>query len=300
LLSALRRIRPDVIYQRVACGYTGICAYYARKHGARLIWHVAHDSDVIPGQSLDVGRNLLRRYVEKRSIEYGIRHATEIVAQTEDQARLLQKYYGRAASRVVRNFHADPVEPIDKSGPLLVLWIANLKPWKQPEVFVRLARHLSDLEAVTFVMVGAESSGAGDALWARTLLHDIGATRNLQYLGEKTQEEVNRLLAQGHLLINTSVAEGFPNTFIQAWMREVPVVSLHVNPDGVLGRQAVGLCAGSEPELNRMTRELLESPSRRLLYGSRSAEYAMTHHSLRNTALLADLIDSSRGAKPVG
>src|SRR5262245_11789188 len=30
LYRALREIRPDVIYQRVGCGYTGIAAHYAR------------------------------------------------------------------------------------------------------------------------------------------------------------------------------------------------------------------------------------------------------------------------------
>src|SRR5450631_2702767 len=43
LCGALRRIAPHVIYQRVACGYTGICAWYACRSGARLIWHVAHE-----------------------------------------------------------------------------------------------------------------------------------------------------------------------------------------------------------------------------------------------------------------
>jgi hypothetical protein len=37
LYRALREIRPDVIYQRVGCGYTGIAAHYARKNGARMI-----------------------------------------------------------------------------------------------------------------------------------------------------------------------------------------------------------------------------------------------------------------------
>src|SRR6185503_20045796 len=53
LYKALEAIQPRSIYQRVACGYTGVCAYYAQKHQTNLVWHVAHDSDVSPRMSLD-------------------------------------------------------------------------------------------------------------------------------------------------------------------------------------------------------------------------------------------------------
>ena len=46
LYRALRHIAPNALYQRVACGYTGICALYAHRHGIRLTWHVSSDSDV--------------------------------------------------------------------------------------------------------------------------------------------------------------------------------------------------------------------------------------------------------------
>jgi glycosyltransferase involved in cell wall biosynthesis len=80
----------------------------------------------------------------------------------------------------------------------------------------------------------------------------IRATPNLEYLGEKSQDEVNELLARAHIYVNTSLFEGFANTFIQAWMRDVAVVSLHVNPDGVFDREGVGIHAGSEDELMRV------------------------------------------------
>src|SRR5262249_32962191 len=86
LYRTLREIRPDVIYQRIACGYTGIAAYYAVKSGARLIWHVSSDTDVTPHRSALYGRNVIQSFVEKQCIEYGIRHANSIVVQTEHQA----------------------------------------------------------------------------------------------------------------------------------------------------------------------------------------------------------------------
>jgi glycosyltransferase involved in cell wall biosynthesis len=290
LYRALRVIGPDVIYQRVGCGYTGIAAYYARRNGARLIWHVAHDTDVTPGNSFLYGRNVLKYFMEKHCIEYGLRRADSIVVQTERQADHLVHYYGRKADAIVPNFHPEPSETLDKGGPPSVVWVANLKPWKQPEVFVRLAARLSDLTGVRFTMVGAMQGGP--RAWREQLQRDIHEATNLDYIGAKPQREVNELLARAHVLVNTSVQEGYPNTFIQAWQRGVPVVSLTVNPDGVLDRQGVGFCAGSEQRLEECVRALLENSALRRQYAARAREFAARHHSLINTHALVRLIET--------
>jgi len=295
LLRLLKELRPDVIYQRVACGYTGLAAFYARRHETRLIWHVSSDSDVTPG-TRDIGRNPVRRVLENRSIEYGIRHARHIVTQTKGQVRLLEEHYGRTADAVIPNFHPEPGEAIDKTGPITVVWVANLKPLKQPEAFVRLAQKLNDLPGIRFMMIGAPASGSGDRDWSEALMSRIRSTPNLVYVGRKSQQEVNELLARAHVLVNTSRYEGFANTFIQAWLREVPVVSLNVNPDDVLDREQVGIHAGTEEALSDAVRGLVLDAPRRAEFGARARVYARKHHSVRNTELLAQLIDTGRVA----
>jgi glycosyltransferase involved in cell wall biosynthesis len=291
--QALRRIGPDVIYQRVACGYTGIAACYARRYGARMVWHVAHDSDVTRDALMD-GRNPIRRILEKRAIEYGIRHAHCIVTQTGHQDRLLQQNYGRRADVVIPNFHPAPTERIDKSGPVTVLWVGGLKPWKKPETFVSVAAALGDMQGVRFVMVGPQFRTSGPLeRWESDLTRSIEATPNLTYVGQKTQREVNELFATASVFVNTSLYEGFPNTFIQAWMRGVPVASLQVDPDGVLGEQQIGICAGSEAGLVAAVRALVADVDRRNAYGRRAQDYAMKTHSLQNAQVLARLLDDA-------
>ncbi len=288
LYQALREIKPQVVYQRVAGGYTGICAHYARRNRTRVVWHVAHDSDVSRENEF-FGRNPLRRFMERKCIEYGIRHVSHIVTQTQDQAQSLVTNYGRRADAVIPNFHPLPSEVLDKSGPLTVLWIANLKPIKRPDAFVRMAAALQDLRGVRFVMIGA-AAGSGDRVWGGNLMQSIGATPNLMYLGKLSQNEVNQQMARAHLFVNTSVQEGFPNTFIQAWLREVPVVSLTVNPDQVLEREAIGICAGSELALAQAIRSLVADPVRLRETALRARAYAVQQHSLRNAAVLAELL----------
>jgi glycosyltransferase involved in cell wall biosynthesis len=294
LYGALREIGPTAIYQRVACAYTGICAAYSRRRSIPLIWHAAHDAEV-SGQMLDAARNVVRVWLERRATAYGIRHATRIVVQTRHQAALLRETFGRAADAVIGNFHPPPAEDLDKRGPTTVVWIANLKPWKRPEVFVRLAHELQGFRDVRFVMVGAPAPAAGNEGWQNELMRNIEATANLRFLGHRTHDEVNALLARSHVFVNTSTLEGFPNTFIQSWLREVAVVSLQVDPDGVLGRERVGIAAGTEEKLIAAVRALIEDPAERAALAARGRAHAMAHHSLRNAGELMRVIDPAGG-----
>ena len=293
LYRSLRDIGPRIIYQRVACAYTGICALYARRHARPMIWHVAHDTDVTR-EILDPARNIVRVRLEKWLVEYGARHATRIVVQTGRQAQLLHDNYSRRPDAIVGNFHPPSTEVIDKSGPLTVAWIANLKAWKRPEVFVRLAQALSMYSGVRFVMVGAPAAVAGELPWQDLLIRSIEATPNLQFMGRQSHEEVNALLARAHIFVNTSTHEGFPNTFIQAWLREAVVVSLQVDPDDVLQRGRVGIAAQSEPDLLQAVRRLLENAPLRNDYARRGREHAAAHHSLRNAQELIGLMEAWR------
>lgn len=289
LTRALDWIAPDVIYQRVGCGYTGVCGYYARRRKVPLVWHVAHDSDVTPGSRF-YGRHPVRRFLEKSSIEYGIRHASHIVTQTRDQAVLLERNYGRQATAVIANFQPAPDEEVDKSGPATVIWIANLKPWKRPELFVRLATELRGLEGVQFVMIGEPASGSGDREWSAELMQSIAKTPNLNFLGKRSQREVNQMLAKAHVFVNTSLQEGFPNTFIQAWMRRVPVVSLGVNPDGVLDGARIGFPSVTFEGMVESVRKLLTDQRQYNEMAERARTFAMENHSMRNAAVLAGLL----------
>ena len=175
---------------------------------------------------------------------------------------------------------------------MTVVWIANLKPWKRPDVFVRLAKGFSDRKDTRFIMVGAPAPTSSKGGWQASLMRSIDTTPNLAYLGQKTHAEVNELLARAHVFVNTSTHEGFPNTFIQAWLRDVVVVSLGVDPDEVLARQQVGIAAQSESGLTEAVRNLIDYPDVRAGFAQRGRDHAAAHHSLRNVQKLVQLIRS--------
>lgn len=211
------------------------------------------------------------------------------MAQTENQSYLLQREYGRNPTYIIRNFHPLPKECIDKTGPITVLWVANFKRLKQPEVFIRLARDLRDIQNVRFIMVGRPPSGGS---WNKSIMDQLTNLKNLTYLGEKKQEDVNLLLAQSHIVVNTSQWEGFSNVFIQAWMRRVPVVALNVNPDGIFDNGYVGYCAqGSYEILREHVTNLLHNPQLIESIGQRAQEHASKYYLEENVDQLIKLLD---------
>ena len=276
LYKALKEIAPQIIYQNVGCAYTGIAALYAKQSAVKLIWHIASDNDVSPTSKDNIKRRMTR-FLDRLLLNYGIRNADIIAGQTRYQSDLLEKRFGRKCDVLIPIGHPFPPRENMKFGRVTVLWVANLKPLKQPEIFVRLAREVGNANNVSFVMMGRP---AGSAKWFNRLMEQIQDVPNLQYLGEVTQDEVNRCLSEGHILVNTSRYEGFSNTFVQAWMRQVPVVSLNADPDHILAQERIGFCSGTFTRLCSDVRVLIENKALREEMGVRARLFAKDNHSV--------------------
>ncbi len=290
LYRALARERPDIILQFVGSAHTGIAALYAQRHGCKMIWRVTNDPSVEPGTASWLQPHLR---LERLFLDFGIRHATLILAQTEYQRARLVETFPNAPVQVLPNFHPTPPY-CGRNGAVVkqVAWIANLKPLKNPGAFVRLARRFADRSDIRFVMIGDAIEGGE---WTQRQLAEIGATPNLEYRGALSQAAVNGVLEHTDLLVNTSDYEGFSNTFIQAWMRRVPVVSLRVDPDRLLSSGGLGVVTGDEPALYECVAALLGDPERCAAIGARARRYALEHHAESNIETLARLLHLGRG-----
>ena len=168
IYRTLKQISPHIIYQNVGCAYTGIAALYAKRHDAKFIWHIASDIDLKPELHLNSKSRLINIF-DRLFLNYGIRNADKIAAQTQYQNTLLEKRFGRKCDAYIPIGHPFPEYIPKKEEKVTVLWVAGVKPLKQPEIFVKLAREIGKAADVHFVMIGHPSSGE----WFSRLLRDI-------------------------------------------------------------------------------------------------------------------------------
>lgn len=278
LLNELKQIRPTAIYQRCGLSFTGIAAHYAKRNNCRFIFHIAHDRDLHPPHY-----SLKRPHLvpERMLMHSGIKNADTVIAQTQFQAEQLLKVYGKPAI-VIPNGH--PVPPdVPKDDTTTILWIANWKALKQPEIFIRLVQSLKSRKNARFIMLGRNKTYPE--------LTNAARRSGIQVMGEISHTNVNELVSRSHILINTSLQEGFSNTFIQAWMRRVPVVSLSVDPDHVIRKNNLGFCTENFPELVRVTEKLISKPALLTQMGADARQYAHAHYSLENMKKVVNVIN---------
>jgi len=276
LLKVLKRINPDLIYQRFRVAYTGIAAWYSKRHSSKMVFNIANENDSRKNR-ITLNRLILFNFINEYLGRYGIRNASAIVAQTYDQQRIIKQNFNRG-SVVIRNGHPVPYGPFEKSMPPIILWVANIKPLKRLELFLDLAKELEDTNA-KFFYVGRPSSG----VYQRMLDDRAKNLKNVSYVGELSFENTNALFSKASVLVNTSTREGFPNTFVQAWMRETPVVSLNVDPDNLVEEKKIGFCSGSFDQLVKDVGNLIEDEETRQEMGKRARQYAIEDHDIKKT-----------------
>jgi len=290
VIDRIAAIDPDVLYIRILKDLPiGIAA--ARKTGAHLAFNVSHDAHCLgrfadwPGKATPTPIHGGYRRLKLAALRSLLSVPDTVFAQTETQQRLLQENRGRHAT-LTGNGHPIPECDPEKEDPPVVLWLASLKPWKQPHAFVDLAESCQDLDC-EFWLVGQPTD--------RTLADEIDGrvadVPNCTYLGGCSVAQSNDYIGRASLFVNTSTQEGFPNTFIQAWLRKTPVVSLHADPldqaaDGALG--AYGL--GDRDRLEQRVRELVSNGGQRARTATHAYEYACREHSI---AAVVDRIEAA-------
>ena len=203
----------------------------------------------------------------------GIRLAHEVVCRSVEQENRLRNRYGRTGV-LIRTGH--PCPPTRDASRSHVLWVGRGNPLKRPEIFLELAARMPQHR---FLMVVAHEDAHPDLL--QRVRERAAKLSNLDLYEDVPWSEIDACFARARIFVNTSTYEGFPNTFVQAALSATPVVSLLVDPDGVLENQQIGVCAGGDFErLVELTQWLLSDSQATTGLGRRAHSYATANHSL--------------------
>lgn len=305
---ALKAIDPDLVIQRMSSETTGVIGLYARLHGKAFSWICTGDS--IPRRWLHLKRQveanrakgpgamkslvfLADAAVRDVMRQLGMRCLTHAFTQNEAQRRDLKAAFGLDSIRLPSG-HERPAAFSDAEARrrgAIVLWAGTLGPRKRPELFGELARRFEGT-LVRFVLAG----GHADALYRERVVAALPG--NVEWLGPIPFEETLSWCDRAAVLVNTSPqgGEGFPNTFIQAWLRGVPVLTMGIDPDGILREHDLGDVARTVDELAADLSDLLSDPPGYARIAENVAAFARERFTVER---VADCFLDAVGAAPV-
>lgn len=263
---ALQRADADVYVQRGGAVLTGEVASFCRLRGRKFLFMSAHQWDC------DRTHQRGRDWLCGRFYNFGLRTADAVLSQSAEHHRLLLQHYKLESQPFNIVYPEDQPAPSQRKET--VLWVGRCLEWKQPELFLEIA---GAFPHVRFVMVCPHQGGSRqlfDRMKELSRAHD-----NLTFEGRVPFPSIDGYFSGALVYLNTSIAEGFPNTFIQAARNGTPIVSLNVDPDEILEREKIGFCGRGDLRLCiERVRELLQDADLWAQYSANCRRHFRNNH----------------------
>lgn len=234
LWRLLKKIDADVYIQRAAGLNTGLIALFCRVYGKKFIYMVAHDNDVLRDQKPSWMPRGIIGAVIWNGFKFGLRNSALVIVQHDRQKENLKRFYGKEG--ILRpSAHRLPANN-ERSDRKYILWVARCEDWKQPEIFLELAK------AFPYEKFCIVCPRAHNGAYFSRIQNSAAALPNVLFIDYVPINEIDDYFRRAWVFVNTSKNEGFPNTFIQAAKSGTPILSMNVDPDGMLEQYGIGVC----------------------------------------------------------
>lgn len=171
--------------------------------------------------------------------ETGVRSAAARFAMTDYQAAQFARQ--GLSCGLYRNLILPRAFPRTAEKTVDLLWVARCQPIKRPHLFLDLAMRLP---AARCRMICPREDAA---LWESAAERARGLA-NVEFIERVPYREAQAHYDEAKIFVNTSTAEGWPNSFIQAGLGNAALLSLDVDPDGLFERFAPGAFAAGNFE----------------------------------------------------
>ena len=262
--------RPTWLYWRGANHRLGPSTALARVLGVRTIFSAAVDSDVIPKIALFQRPRCWRLYA------WGLCWADRIFVQHGWQLSALAVKLRSKAFLVPSIAESISIARHHHERTPYTAWVGQLRQPKRPDLLIDMARHSPDIR---FVACGGSSAFRTPARYGEDVINALRSLPNVEYRGQVSPTEAERIIAEAAALLSTSDEEGFPNTFLQAWSSGTPVISLKIDPDHVIERRGLGAVSGDINTAVSALRNLIQRPDERERIAQRARRYVEEYHS---------------------
>jgi len=257
----------QIYFQRMVGATSALVALFCRTKKRKYVYCIASDAEVDG------------TYIKKRKFPFSwlarlaIKNADGIITQSRHQQELLKLNFNRD-SVVIESMCLLPDNLPPKEQPPVVLWVGSVRKVKRPELFLKLAAAIPE---VKFRMIGGASPWE-DPNYFEELRESAAHIPNLEFLGFVPYQQISQYFATASILVNTSDFEGFPNTFLQAWSRFTPVVSLNVDPDEIICQHQLGFHSNTFDQMLKDVKLLIGNEALRREMAERGRRYVEQKH----------------------
>ena len=137
-------------------------------------------------------------------------------------------FYLPSAPEILLN----PIDVLDlkrkKYDEPTIVWVARWDPQKRPDMALLIAKQLPQFK---FIMIGtANRNSSHYEVVEEYLKRQFSDLKNLKILGFISEDKKREIIGRSWALLNTSIREGLPITFLEALAEGTPIVS-YVDPD---------------------------------------------------------------------
>ena len=294
----LEGIHPDALYVRGRNVFQYVAGRYAHKNNKIFVWGTNGDDGAefrkntrrLLASSKSPGKKILLlplKILEDRYINIGMKMPSVIVNQSVQQQESTRTILHKEG--IILPSYFLPVDnQIKKEN--LIIWLATLAPFKQPEIFIDLISQ-TDLHGWKAIIGG----GTTDTKYEKKVRSLISG-QSIELIGIIPFEESSQYYQRARLYINTSKWEGLSNAFVQSWLSGTPVLSLNNDPNNWLNERGIGFCAnGNYDRLKQKLQQLINEPSQIIEMGRNAQQFA--EGTFSNAAIIDKYFNLFKGVE---
>jgi glycosyltransferase involved in cell wall biosynthesis len=283
LLKLIKIKKPDVIYWRHNKKGLLKTSIISKMKSVKFVFSLSHINDVTrwvfkSGKKnkkfpIQIINNII---VIRKSIKDRINYCGYLF--TDAVVTLNEKFLASVPKNIkqriyIRNSMDSQIEEEFKWDRPYIVWVANIKKEKNPEIFIDLAKQFEST-SVDFLLIGNIQDNNYNYILDKNSLPS-----NLYYLGSKSPSVVNSILKNSLFLVHTCNPEGFGNNFIQAWLQGKPTVTLYFDPDNLIKNNKIGFHSKDVQRLYENVHFYIYNHSKREKDGLRAKNFAIKEFS---------------------
>jgi hypothetical protein len=290
LFFQIVRIKPDWVIMRN--GGPGVIFWILFSRSIfplKYIYWVQSDRDIEPVGSIKTKTDL-----SYRMLNYVISRADHIICQHKTQYQTIRKWL-KIPVDIIPNFSANLWNPDtdEKNQAFDVFWPGNDSDNKRYQIVLDLAKLLPELNFVVAMNVSDETR-------FREYSEASLKISNIRYLGTLLPHACENLYYHAKLVLNSSINEGFPNTFLQAWKQGIPVITAGVDPSGIITTYKLGDVVQVERQNSQSQIQTLPNSITIILndrdlyqkYSANAKKYILENHNdVTSGAILSNILN---------